>query len=565
MKWFWWYFMVVVGILLAGRVYLHQGFPYTHDGENHLARFANYKIALKEGQVPPRFAPNLQNRYGYPVFNYNYPLANIVSLPFSFIHLNYETTFKFIVLIGLALLAISTQEWVRLLGVGRLGQLTAVAFIASSPVILNMTFFRGNIGELLAVALTVTLLWLVERATQHKTWHTAWIIVCWSALLLAHNITAVYASGLIIGYGIVRSIQTPYWRQAIRQLVLCFGIAMASTLWFWLPALAEKRLIVLDQAGSINDNARHFATLSQLFLSPLQFGFSYPGSIDTLSLSVGLLTWFTLAIAATGVGVVGIAQLSSHFAHQKPPYQVLPKWLSWLLVACGGFIYLQTTASQWIWAVLSPLRYAQFPWRFGLFVVVLAAPIAGWLIEQRRWHWLVRALLIIGLAIQIKTAISLKAVDYFHKTPVDYDAFSQTTSTQNENRTPAFRFEAVPDWQPTATLLEGEGLVTTSVWRGSERSYTVEAKTPVTVVEPTMVFAGWQTTANGQRVTYIETAKTFGRLAYQLQPGTYQISSRFTQNTWPRLVGNSISLTTFAWLSWQLLIRLRRKHHAQSA
>ncbi len=78
--------------------YLNDKFPYTHDGENHLARFANYKLAVKQGQIPPRFAPNLVNRYGYPVFNYNYPLANLASLPLSLFKLNYELSFKIIAL-----------------------------------------------------------------------------------------------------------------------------------------------------------------------------------------------------------------------------------------------------------------------------------------------------------------------------------------------------------------------------------------------------------------------------------------------------------------------------------
>lgn len=57
-----------IAFLLLFKPYLHTGFPYTHDGENHLARFANYKLALKEGQFPPRWAPNLMNHSGYPVF-----------------------------------------------------------------------------------------------------------------------------------------------------------------------------------------------------------------------------------------------------------------------------------------------------------------------------------------------------------------------------------------------------------------------------------------------------------------------------------------------------------------
>ena len=86
--------IIIILTLIVIKPYFHAGFPYTHDGENHLARFANYKIAVKEGQIPPRFAPSLMNHYGYPVFNYNYPLANILSLPFSFLKINYEITFK---------------------------------------------------------------------------------------------------------------------------------------------------------------------------------------------------------------------------------------------------------------------------------------------------------------------------------------------------------------------------------------------------------------------------------------------------------------------------------------
>lgn len=562
MKWFWWYFIVVIGIVLAGRVYLHQGFPYTHDGENHLARFANYKIAVREGQLPPRFAPNLQNRYGYPVFNYNYPLANILSLPFSFLHLNYETAFKFIALLGIALLALSVQEWVRLLGLGRVGQLVAVVSVASSPVLLNMTFFRGNIGEILGLALTATLLWQIERSIQNRSWVHPWLVLSWVALLLAHNITAVYATLICLGYAFIRGKQLNVFAKTLQSVLRSLSVALLATLWFWLPALAEKHLIVLDQAGSIQEYARHFATLSQLILSPVRFGFSYPGSIDTLSFNIGVVAWGSLLIAVAAMLVSLLSRknlaLTSGVSALK-----LPHWFGWILFASLCLLFIQTSASQWLWQLLKPLQYAQFPWRFGLFVVLLLAPVVGWLFEQKNWPWILRGMLLIFLVVQVRTAVNLEAVDYFHRAIIDYDAFTQTTSTQNENRTPAFQFEAVPDWQPTATLLTGEGVVTTNFWRGSERSYSVTAVSSVTVVEPTMVFAGWLTTANGKPVRYLANEQTFGRLAYQLEPGNYEIRSRFTQWTWPRVVGNGVSLFTIAWFCWQIIRQSRPRQHAK--
>ncbi len=87
-KFFLFIFFALLTFVLTKSLF-HSGVPVTHDGNNHLVRFANYYIAVKEMQIPPRLAPNLVNRYGYPVFNYNYPLANIISLPFSILGFHY--------------------------------------------------------------------------------------------------------------------------------------------------------------------------------------------------------------------------------------------------------------------------------------------------------------------------------------------------------------------------------------------------------------------------------------------------------------------------------------------
>ncbi len=44
--------IIIILTLIIIKPYFHAGFPYTHDGENHLARFANYKVAVREGQIP---------------------------------------------------------------------------------------------------------------------------------------------------------------------------------------------------------------------------------------------------------------------------------------------------------------------------------------------------------------------------------------------------------------------------------------------------------------------------------------------------------------------------------
>ena len=142
--------LAIILTLIVIKPYFQAGFPYTHDGENHLARFANYKIAIREGQIPPRFAPNLMNHYGYPAFNYNYPLANILSLPFSFLKINYEITFKLLaagfIFIGLT----GVYHWLNKLKAPYKAMLFGTAIYATSPFIWTTVLFRGNIGEIMA-------------------------------------------------------------------------------------------------------------------------------------------------------------------------------------------------------------------------------------------------------------------------------------------------------------------------------------------------------------------------------------------------------------------------------
>ena len=68
------------------------------------------------------------------------------------------------------------------------------------------------------------------------------------------------------------------------------------SLWFWLPAIAEKSEVVLDTTSLSNNFKDHFVTLEQLVFSPLKFGYSYLSQIDSVSLSIGLTQVFTVVL-----------------------------------------------------------------------------------------------------------------------------------------------------------------------------------------------------------------------------------------------------------------------------
>src|SRR3989344_960027 len=52
------------------------GLPITHDGQDHIARIANFYQNLLDGNIIPRWAGNLNWGYGHPILMFLYPLPS---------------------------------------------------------------------------------------------------------------------------------------------------------------------------------------------------------------------------------------------------------------------------------------------------------------------------------------------------------------------------------------------------------------------------------------------------------------------------------------------------------
>ncbi len=517
-------FLIILA-LFAIKPYLNANFPYTHDGENHLARFANYKLALKEGQLPPRFAPNLLNHYGYPVFNYNYPLANILSLPFSILKINYEITFKILVFSFLIFGLIGVSKWLGQFNFSSKSKIIGLLAFVLSPYLVNLIYFRGNIGEIMALMIFPWLLYFIKASNSQSLTKNGFSLfgqtIVWTMFFLSHNIMVFFGTPLLILFAIFEK-KKELWKQT--RLIFSFGAGLLLSLWFWLPAVLEKNLVVLENADLSKGYLEHFPTLSQLLFSPLQFGFSLPGSVDTLSFQVGIIFIISLLLATITIKFAKSNNVKFLF------------FLSWLMVL------LQLPFSKVIWQIIPLSNYIQFPWRLTFFVTIFSLPIVAWSFENLGKK--IRLIFLFLILLQIFTILKLKPADYFHRDSLTYDLYPASTSTANENLPTSFTFEyfADGDWKPTPTILNGEGNIEVEKWNGSQRRYRLNLAQESLITEPTAKFAGWQTTANDQKIEYVDTASVGGRLAYQLPSGDYQIVTKFTQDTKPRQVGNWISL-----------------------
>src|SRR3972149_8536845 len=74
------YFLIfILSVLPFVGFFFTSLLPHTHDGFVHLARIGAYYKALQDGQLPVRWAGDLNYGYGMPLFNFMYHVPYIIA------------------------------------------------------------------------------------------------------------------------------------------------------------------------------------------------------------------------------------------------------------------------------------------------------------------------------------------------------------------------------------------------------------------------------------------------------------------------------------------------------
>jgi hypothetical protein len=550
--------IILLMSLVVTRVYWQGDFPYTHDGENHLIRFTNYLAALRERPAVPRFAPYLLNGYGFPVFNYNYPLANILSIPLLVLKIHPETIFAIQSFTAVMIGSLSIY-WLLCLKKNTSGlKWWAVIAYLSSWYVTSLIFYRGNIGEIWAYALAPLL--LLTQLLAFREGNIGWWLVnslVAAFLLLSHNLLGLFSVGIV---GIVSLFnlwqviqgQLFKYKYLIFNWIISWLLGFTLTFWFWLPAMMELSLVNLAQANVVSFAYQHTLSLSQLLFSPWRFGYSSFNGLDTMGFGLGPL-FVSLAV----LGLVFFIQSLLAMLTKLIRFQneiCLPKLK--LLIIIGliflncFLVYLITDSSQWLWQNWSLIGIWQFPWRL-LMPLTFGLLMAGIYFYQHS-GWKLKLVLWFLLLWQVVLALQVQPADRIHYQKEHYLLSPLTSLTQNENRPTTLQINVFEDWQPGPSIIEGSGeVVEVKKWLGLNRSYTILAETDLVIQESTVYFPGWITKVDNQ-ITEIKPELAGGQIAYQLpaRPNEpYQVTTSFSGSTPARQLGEAIScLAGVTWL-----------------
>jgi len=517
--------------LLAGLPLLQGKELAGHDAVQYLTQLSEFDRVLRDGHLPPLWAPDFAAGAGAPFFAFYPPLllAAAEALHLSGLGLVWSlnlATLGFLVLAA-ALAALCARElW------GPRAGLVAGAAFAFAPYVLLDLYVRHAFLEISALPWMALAAWGAARGSALR-------VAAGSALLLlAHPALApFFFPGLLLFAAA---------RRAFKPVLIGCVLGALLAAWSFLPASLERGALKLDDAirAGYFHYRDHFSYPEQLLWSPWGFGLSVAGRGDGMSFRVGPQLLLLAAVAAW--------RLRSREA-----------WGLWAMALVAAF--LATPLSAPIWDALPLLHAVQFPWRalavtaFALSLLCGAAFAEGprgaaleplW---RRPWIGAV-ALVLLGLPLAspsgFRDGIDERA---FAPERIARDALRPGTAGIFEPR----GAPAAP-WSPQKVrIAEGRASAEVTSFRAHRIEARVVAATAGRLAFTVNDFPGWRASIDGKPAP-IEPQG--GRISVRFEPGPHSVELRFGASPLRRAAW-AVSLATLVGvLAW----RFRRRRPAPS-
>jgi len=352
----------------------------------HIAWLYEMDRVIKIFQFPPRFVPDLSFGFGYPLFNFVYPLPFYIGEIFHLIGFSLVDSVKIVFGMSIPLSMYFMYKFLKEFIPEELSFAGAVLYVYV-PYRATEIFVRGTIGEIVAFIFIPLISLSVVNLTKEKVMGK-WIGITGlsvAALVLSHNIMAYMFMPFVLLLLIARIIfVTKNKKDSILKSISGFVLGLLSSVYFWFPAISESRLMHYDTVFNFYD---HFPSLIQFITPYFGYGASVPGPYDTMSFYFGMT-----GILVSVFGVLFFLLKFKKFSLQERIFFI------WGLLILLVSIFMMNFRSAFLWRSLPLLPYFQFPWRF-LAMVVFAMPVLLLGFSKYKFGKVVSFLVVVGAII----------------------------------------------------------------------------------------------------------------------------------------------------------------------
>lgn len=523
------HYLVILAISLLPFIgmFLTSRMPHTHDGPVHLARIAAYYKELSYGQIPPRWASELNFGYGLPLFNFMYHLPYLIaSVPVMF-SMGLVTSFKFTLLVSFLLSGVGMFMFAYKFFKDIYKAYLVTILYQFAPFHLVELVVRGSIGEAYTYSflpfVLLGLLLVFEKQSFKYIFVTALVA---ALLILSHNAISLVSFAVAILFVLWFAPDLKRRLLGLASLALATGL----TAFYWLPAVLERKYTYGDL---------FMRTMYQSHFPPLQH-FVLPNFTNATNLQTGGITVYIGLIQTIGI-LASLYLLISHATRKSNKPSVIVFSFTLILLS----LFFMQPISAWIWEKIPTLRMFQFPWRFLALTGMGTALLGSVLVPLKKQRQPIVVALVCAVAVLTTIIFWQPPLGYDKIVESDYWNFPLNTTFFGEtdliwSEGPAKSYPKAP-----FELIDGKGEISEAYKKGIRHAFTINAETPVRILDHTQYFPGWR--------VYVDDVKTpiefqdqnhRGLITFNVDEGVHNIVVIFG-NSPTRTVGNSISLITF--------------------
>jgi hypothetical protein len=376
--------IVLVVSFYAARHLLLPGFIPTHDGEYHIIRFWQFDKVFRSGNLIPKWAPDLDNGRGVPLFEFFYPLPNYIAEIFILLGFSYVKSLFLVLASGLIVSGLTFYLWMRTLFKPWRSVIGAIFYVLA-PYHLVDVFIRGSVGEVWALALVPLVLFFTTKLGKSEQsgeygGYFFWNSISLFLLLLSHNILGPVFYLFSLLYGVVLNFQRRFSTPSdslpassadrrktpgvVAKLSASYAIGFLLSSFFWIPIYFEKQYVTGLDIVNYKD---HFPALYQLLIPSWGTGFSGTNILaDQMSFQIGVPH---LLVLLGGIFLLRKVQLNN--------------LLVFMIITVAGTLFLTLSVSSFVWQNLSLMKYFQYPWRLLSIVIIITSWLAAYLAEHK--------------------------------------------------------------------------------------------------------------------------------------------------------------------------------------
>lgn len=521
--------ILVLSVLIVWPLFL-PGYFFHHD-DLQVMRIFEMKKCFEDFQLPCRWVPDMGYGNGFPLFNYYsalpYYIGAILSYTLGLINAAKALFFIPLVLGGVSMYFLGQKLFGK-----NAGFLCAVLFSFAPYRALDL-YVRGAVAESFALAIIPLVFYFVLIiADKPSRLNIALGSLSLAAFLLSHNIMTMFFMPFIFFWGLVILYFRKWenWKQIIAGLIL--GIGLSS--FFLLPVFLEKDLVrteTLIQGGS--DFRTHFVTVSQLFLDrSWGYGGSEFGPKDTISFQIGWpLWWFVIVV---------ILFLIFRFRKDLKMSVMALLFLIMFLIS----IFMSHNKSAFIWEMIGPLQFAQFPWRFLSLSIFSCSLLAGFSVKYlnlRLQSFLVWIVVLITVFLNWGFFVPRDFYPWINDTNKLQDPLWEIQQKAGIlDYLPKSAYEPQGRAPNNIEILSGTGWGSNFLVRSNKFSFDLNVSDNSYIQVPVFDFPNWRVYVNGRLVEHDHNSG-LGRIGFTVTPGSYHVRGIFT-DTYVRTIGNTLSV-----------------------